>query len=121
MCCSGVLPGPLLSGPTLFPFGTPTFDLIAAIPLLIFSVISMAEATGQTIAVAEVVGKEIKPRDVVPRTIRGDALMSLIGGLLGTSLIITSGENIGIVRDTGIQSRYMYAHDGVSTLVHSLI
>ncbi len=109
----GILPGPIISGPTLFPFGLPTFDLIAAIPLLIFSVISMAEATGQTVAVADVVGKEINPREIVPKTIRGDALMSLLGGMLGTSLIITSGENIGIVRATGIKSRYVTATAGV--------
>jgi xanthine/uracil permease len=115
-----VFPGPLLTGPTLFPFGIPKFDLIAAIPLLIFSVISMAEATGQTIAVAEVVGKEIQPRDIVPRTIRGDALMSLIGGLLGTSLIITSGENIGIVRATGIKSRFVTATAGVILIATAL-
>jgi xanthine/uracil permease len=59
----------------------PRFDLVAAVPLLIFSVISMVEATGQTVAVAEVVGRKIDARDVVPRTIRGDALMSLAGGL----------------------------------------
>ena len=120
MSFDGVLPGPLLAVPTLFPFGTPTFNVIAAIPLLIFSVISMAEATGQTVAVAEVVGKEINPRDVVPRTIRGDALLSLIGGLFGTSLIITSGENIGIVRATGIKSRYVTALAGVILIAIAL-
>jgi xanthine/uracil permease len=120
MSFDGVLPGALLAVPTLFPFGTPTFNVVAAIPLLIFSVISMAEATGQTVAVAEVVGKEINPRDVVPRTIRGDALMSLIGGLFGTSLIITSGENIGIVRATGIKSRYVTALAGVILIAIAL-
>jgi xanthine/uracil permease len=84
-------------------------------------VISMAEATGQTVAVAEVVGKEIDPRDVVPKTIRGDALMSLIGGLFGTSLIITSGENIGIVRATGIKSRYVTALAGVILIAIALL
>jgi uracil-xanthine permease len=116
----GVAVSPLVSAPTLFPFGTPTFDLIAAVPLLLFSVVSMAEATGQTIAVAEVVGKEINPRDAVPKTIRGDALMSLLGGVLGTSLIITSGENIGIVRATGIKSRYVTATAGVILIVVAL-
>ena len=120
MSFDGVLPGALFAVPTLFPFGTPTFNVIAAIPLLIFSVISMAEATGQTVAIAEVVGKEINPREVVPRTIRGDALMSLIGGLFGTSLIITSGENIGIVRATGIKSRYVTALAGVILIAIAL-
>ena len=120
MSFDAVLPGPLLTSPTLFPFGAPTFNIVAAIPLLIFSIISMAEATGQTVAVAEVVGKEIKVRETVPRTIRGDALTSLIGGLLGTSLIITSGENIGIVRATGIKSRYVTAVAGVILIAIAL-
>ena len=47
---SGVGVGPILAAPTLLPFGMPHFDVVAAIPLLIFSVISMVEATGPTIA-----------------------------------------------------------------------
>jgi len=120
MSFGGVAAGPIFSVPTPFPFGFPTFDIVAAVPLLLFSVISMAEATGQTIAVAEVVGREIDPRVAVPRTIRGDALMSLIGGMLGTSLIITSGENIGIVRATGIKSRYVTATAGVILILVAL-
>jgi uracil-xanthine permease len=112
--------GPIVSTPTLLPFGTPTFDVVAAVPLLVFSVISMVEATGQTVAVAEIVGKPIDPRVTVPRTIRGDALMSLVGGLLGTSMIITSGENIGIVRATNVRSRYVTAAAGVILVLVAL-
>lgn len=117
----GVMTGAVLSLPTVLPFGVPKFDLVAAIPLLVFSVISMVEATGQTIAVAEAVGKPIVPRADVPKTIRGDALMSLIGGVMGTSMIITSGENIGIVRATGVRSRYVTAAAGVILLCIALI
>ena len=115
-----VAQGPAWSAPTLLPFGMPHFDLLAALPLLIFSVISMVEATGQTVAVAEVVGKKIEPRDVVPRTIRGDAIMSFFGGLFGTSMIITSGENIGIVRATNVRSRYVTAVAGVILVLIAL-
>ena len=117
---AGVAAGPTWSAPTLLPFGMPHFDVVAALPLLIFSVISMVEATGQTIAVAEVVGKKIDPRDTVPRTIRGDALMSLAGGLFGTSMIITSGENIGIVRATNVRSRYVTATAGAILVLIAL-
>ena len=55
---SGVGSGPLLALPSPFPFGPPNFDLIAALPLLLFTLISMVEATGQTIALNEVLGKE---------------------------------------------------------------
>ena len=121
MSLSSVGTGALMSVPSLFPFGRPSFDLVAAIPLIVFSVISMAEATGQTIAIADVVGKDIDPEKEVPKTIRGDALASLVGGCLGTSLIITSGENIGIVRATGIRSRYVTASGGVILIVLSLL
>jgi uracil-xanthine permease len=121
MSLAGVGTGPIVSMPTLFPFGWPIFNIVAAIPLVVFCVISMAEATGQTIAVAEFVGKEIDPRRDVPKTIRGDALASLVGACLGTSLIITSGENIGIVRATGIRSRYVTAAGGGILVVLALL
>jgi uracil-xanthine permease len=120
MSLAGVTAGPVLSAPTVLPFGMPTFDVFAAVPLLIFSVISMVEATGQTVAVAEIVGKEIDVREEVPKTIRGDAVMSLIGGFLGTSMIITSGENIGIVRATGVRSRYVTATAALILIVIAL-
>ena len=66
MSLAGVETGAIVSVPSLFPFGWPTFDFIAAIPLVVFSVISMAEATGQTIAIADVVGKEIDAERDVP-------------------------------------------------------
>jgi xanthine/uracil permease len=89
--------------------------------LLVFSVISMVEATGQTVAVAEAVDKQIEPRIDVPKTIRGDAVMSLFGGFMGTSMIITSGENIGIVRATGVRSRYVTATAGVILILIAVI
>ena len=108
-----VAQGPLMSLPTFLPFGPPKFDLAATVPLLVFSVISMVEATGQTMAVAEMAGRKDSARNLVPRTIRGDALMSLAGGFFGTSMIITSGENIGLVRATQVRSRYVTAVAGL--------
>ncbi|WP_199258498.1 uracil-xanthine permease family protein [Paracoccus binzhouensis] len=118
---AGVMQGPLIGVPQLFPFGMPKFDLIASLPLIVFSVISMAEATGQTIATAEIAGRKGDAHAIVPRTIRGDAVASLAGGLFGTSLIITSGENVGIVRATGVKSRYVTAMAGVILVVIALI
>ncbi|WP_344494088.1 uracil-xanthine permease family protein [Streptomyces enissocaesilis] len=105
--------GGLLSVPQLLPFGSPEFNLIAALPLMLYSLASMAEATGQTVINAEAVGKDIDKREDVPKTIRGDALTSLFGGFFGLPLMVTSGENIGIVRVTGVRSRYVTAAAGV--------
>ena len=121
MSFADVWTGAIVTVPTPLPFGMPRFDVLAALPLLIFSVISMAEATGQTVAIAEVVGKEIDPQTEVPKTIRGDAAMSVLGGLIGTSQIITSSENIGIVQATGIRSRFVTAAAGVLLIVIALL
>lgn len=118
---AGVMTGPLVAVPQLFPFGLPRFDLLAALPLIVFSVISMAEATGQTIATAEIVERRGDAHAIVPRTIMGDAVASLLGGLMGTSLIITSGENVGIVRATGVKSRYVTAAAGVILIIIALL
>lgn len=99
----------------------PKFDIIASLSLIVFSVISMAEATGQTIATAEIAGRKGNPLAIVPRTIRGDAAASLVGGMFGTSLIITSGENVGIVRATNVKSRYVTAMAGVILVVIALL
>lgn len=113
--------GPVLSVPSLLPFGTPHFDLVAAIPLMIFSIASMAEATGQTVVNAEIVGKKIDVRRCASRTIRGDGLTSLLGGLLGTPLMVTSGENIGIVRVSGVRSRFVTLTAGVILVVIGIV
>jgi len=110
---SGVSHGPMLSVPQLFPFGWPVFSVSASLPLLIYAVISMAEAAGQTIATAEIVNSKQNIHKTIQRTIRADALISLLGGAFGTSLIITSGENIGVVRTTNVKSRHVTAIAGL--------
>lgn len=105
--------GPALSTPVLFPFGIPHLDLVAAIPMLVWSLASMAEATGQTIINGEIVGREVVATRDVPRVIRSDGIISIIGGLFGTPAMVTSGENIGIVRASGVRSRYVTAVAGI--------
>jgi hypothetical protein len=94
---------------------------VAAIPLMIFSIASMAEATGQTVVNAEIVGKEIDIKRSASRTIRGDGLTSLVGGLFGTPLMVTSGENIGIVRVSGVRSRFVTLTAGVILIVVGIV
>lgn len=120
MSFSGVLNGPMLAFPQPFPFGMPKFDFFASLPLIIFCVVSMTEATGQTFATAEIVNRKGDPKAIVPRNIRADALGTLFGGCFGTSMIITSGENIGIIRATGVRSRYVTIAAGAMLVLLAL-
>ncbi|MFE5734128.1 uracil-xanthine permease family protein [Streptomyces sp. NPDC056528] len=105
-------PGSGFSLPALLPYGTPRFDVLAALPLLVFSLTTLAEITGQTVLNSETVGRAPDPGRDVPRVARADALVSLVGGLFGTSLMVTSAENIGIGRLTGVRSRFVTAAAG---------
>ncbi|RAC95702.1 permease, partial [Burkholderia multivorans] len=107
------LDGPLFATPTLLPLGAPTFDLVAAIPMLLWALASMAEATGQTIINGEIVGKKVEPTRDVPRLIRADGLITVAGALFGTPALVTSGENVGSVRASGVRSRFVTAFAGI--------
>lgn len=109
--------GPALAVPKVFPFGVPHFDVLAAVPMLVWSLASMAEATGQTVINGEIVDKDVKPTRDIPRVIRADGIVSLVGGLFGTPAMVTSGENIGIVRASGIRSRYVTATAGILLVI----
>ncbi|MFE6691846.1 uracil-xanthine permease family protein [Streptomyces sp. NPDC057743] len=102
----------LLALPRLLPYGTPHFDLLAALPLLVFALASLAEATGQTVLTSEAVGRTPQPARDVPRTVRADAVASLAAGLCGGATMVTSAENIGIVQLTGVRSRFVTAAAG---------
>ncbi|MFD0421334.1 uracil-xanthine permease family protein [Streptomyces parvus] len=105
-------PGSGFSLPALFPYGAPRFDVLAALPLLVFSLSTLAEITGQTVLNSETSGRKPDPGRDVPRVARADALMSLFAGTLGASLMVTSSENIGISRLTGVRSRFVTAAAG---------
>ncbi|MEV3854665.1 solute carrier family 23 protein [Streptomyces sp. NPDC050095] len=107
--------------PDPFPYGAPHVDLLAAVPLLVFALASLAEATGQTVLNSETVGRTPDPGRDVPRIVRADALVSLGSGIFGTSLMVTSAENIGIVRLTGVRSRFVTAAAGLLLVVCGLL
>ncbi|MFI5659576.1 uracil-xanthine permease family protein [Streptomyces sp. NPDC051684] len=113
--------GGIFALPDPFPYGAPHFDLLAAIPLLVFALASLAEATGQTVLNSEAVGRTPDAGRDVPRIARADALVSLFSGLFGTSLMVTSAENIGIVQLTRVRSRFVTAAAGVLLVVCGLI
>ncbi|MGB8944428.1 MAG: solute carrier family 23 protein, partial [Streptomyces sp.] len=57
----------------------------------------------------------------VPRIARADALVSLGAGVFGTSLMVTSAENIGIVQLTRVRSRFVTAGAGVLLIACGLL
>ncbi len=83
--------------PQLLPFGMPKFDFFAALPLIVFSIISMAEATGRPLHPPRSSGVGATLTRSCPRP-SAATTSPRSSAVFGTSLIITSVENVGIVR-----------------------
>ena len=102
-----------------FHFGLPTFHLGSVIALTIVMIVVMVETTGMMLAVAEMVGKKVTPKDVT-RGLRVDGLGTMIGGIFNTFPYVTYSQNVGLVGVTGIKSRWVCVTAGAIMIVLAL-
>lgn len=93
---------------TPFYFGMPKFDIMAILSLIIVMIITMVETTGDVFATGEIVKKRIKRDDVV-RAIRADGLSTTLGGVMNSFPYTCFAQNVGLVRLTGVKSRWVAA------------
>ena len=95
-----------------FLFGLPKFDFVACLTMIIVLLITAVESTGSTIATGEIVGKRTKAADI-GRMLRADGLATTIGGVFNSFPYTAFSENVGLVRLTGVRSRWVVAAAGV--------
>ncbi|MCH9669558.1 MAG: purine/pyrimidine permease [Actinomycetia bacterium] len=95
-----------------FLFGWPKFDVAACATMIIILLITSVESTGSTMAAGEIVGKRIKASDIA-RVLRADGLSTVIGGIFNSFPYTAFSENVGLVRVTGVKSRWVVATAGV--------
>lgn len=91
---------------TPFYFGMPQFDLVAIFSLLIVMVITMVETTGDVFATGEIVKKRIRRADV-QAALRADGVSTVIGGVMNSFPYTCFAQNVGLVRLTGVKSRWV--------------
>jgi uric acid transporter len=99
-----------------FVFGFPKFDVVACITMIIILLITAVESTGSTMATGEIVGKRIKAADI-GNVLRADGLATVIGGVFNSFPYTAFSENVGLVRLTGVKSRWVVAAAGVIMIV----
>lgn len=95
-----------------FLFGMPKFDFVACLTMIIVLMITAVESTGSTIATGEIVGKRVKASDI-GNVLRADGLATAIGGVFNSFPYTAFSENVGLVRLTGVKSRWVVAAAGV--------
>jgi xanthine permease len=99
-----------------FLFGLPKFDFVACLTMIIVLLITAVESTGSTIATGEIVGKRVKASDI-GNVLRADGVATTIGGIFNSFPYTAFSENVGLVRLTGVKSRWVVAAAGVIMII----
>src|SRR6478752_865202 len=105
---------------TPFHYGAPTFKAAAIISMIVVMLITAVETTGDVFATGEIVEKPIGKKDVA-RALRADGLATTLGGILNSFPYTCFAENVGLVRLTGVKSRWVVATAGLIMMIIGVI
>ncbi len=105
---------------TPFFFGAPKFAITAIISMIVVMMITAVETTGDVFATGEIVKKRMGKADVAA-ALRADGLATSLGGILNSFPYTCFAENVGLVRLTGIRSRWVVATAGAIMIVIGVI
>lgn len=99
-----------------FHFGLPTFEPSAIISLSLVMLVLMTEATGNMMAVHEIVDKEVEGR-TIRKGLMADGISTMLAGIFNTFPQTPFAQNVGLVGLTGIKSRFVSVYAGIILLV----
>ncbi|NGO78228.1 purine permease [Streptomyces sp. YC504] len=105
---------------TPFHFGAPTFEAAAVVSMLVVALVIMTETTGDMIAVGEMTGRKVGPRNLADG-LRADGLSTVLGGVFNTFPYTAFAQNVGLVGMTRVRSRWVVACSGVILVLLGLL
>ena len=88
--------------------------------MIVVMLITAVETTGDVFATGEIVEKRIG-KDDIARALRADGLATTLGGILNSFPYTCFAENVGLVRLTGVKSRWVVAAAGVIMIILGLL
>lgn len=109
----------MLGVTTPFSFGMPVFEPVSCIAMTFVMLVTMAETTGDVIAVGGIVGKDTDEKDLC-KALRADGFSTALGGILNAFPYTAFAQNIGLIGLTGVRSRYVVATGGVILMILGL-
>jgi xanthine permease len=104
---------------TPFNFGLPQFYLFPILSMVLVMLVTMMEATADTIAIGEITDRNID-QNRLARALRADGFGTAIGGILNAFPFATFSQNVGLVRFTGVKSRFVVATSGAILILMGL-
>lgn len=88
------------------PFTHPTFDPGAVILIAPVAIVVVIEHIGHLLAVGEIVGRDY--REMLPQSLAGDGIATVISGFLGGPPTTTYAENIGVMSVTRVYATQVF-------------
>ena len=98
--------------PLPFHFGLPVFAIIPIVSMTIVMLIIMTETTADVLAIGEITEKPVDS-NVLAKGLRADGISTALGAILNTFPFSAFAQNVGLVRFTGIKSRFVVAAAGI--------
>lgn len=117
---SMVSEGPMVSLPSVFNWGMPTFKIAAIVSMCIVIMVTLVETSADILAVGEVVGTKVDSQRL-GNGLRADMLSSMLAPIFGSFTQSAFAQNVGLVAVTGVKSRYVVATGGLLLVVLGLL
>jgi NCS2 family nucleobase:cation symporter-2 len=103
-----------------FHFGTPIFDPLLIVTMVLVMIVTFIESTGMFLALADLTGRKLTPKSLTAG-LRTDGLGTVIGGIFNTFPYTSFSQNVGLVGVTGVRSRFVCVAGGIILIVLGLI
>lgn len=116
---SGLGDASWFSLPLPFAYGPPSFTVAACAAMTVTMLVTMVESTGDYLAIGEVCEQHVDEKRLAAG-LRAEGLGTLIGGIMNAFPFTTFSQNIGVIRVSGVRSRYVVAITGVMLVALSL-
>ncbi|MFE6077511.1 nucleobase:cation symporter-2 family protein [Paenibacillus sp. NPDC057886] len=87
-----------------FYFGTPTFEVVPILTMILVAIVSVAESTGVFMALGKILDKDLSSKDLA-RGYRAEGLAIVLGGIFNSFPYTTYSQNVGLVQMTRVKTR----------------
>lgn len=105
---------------TPFHFGLPTFEIAAVLSMCLVMLITMVETTSDVLAIGDITDEKIDSQRLAS-ALRADGAATLLGGILNSFPYTAYAQNVGLIRLTGVKSRWAIAMAGVLLVIMGLL
>ena len=106
--------------PTPFYFGTPSFQLVPILTMMLVAIIVIIESTGAFLALGEITNRQLSPKDL-ERGYRAEGIAFVLGGLFNAFPYNTFAQNVGLVQMSGVKSRNVTVCAGIILVLLGLV